>query len=64
MTKRQAEKLAELSGQLGLAALIGAVGDIVITGTRIFVDSFGMAVGVILLVTSVYLTGLLGGDRV
>ncbi|MEK7767540.1 MAG: hypothetical protein AAB368_15020 [bacterium] len=59
MTDRQIEKLSELLGQVGLAALVGGAGDLVINGERGGVDLFGIAVGFVLMAWSVYLTGLL-----
>ena len=64
MTRKQAEKLAEILGQLGVAAMIGAVGDMAIDGTRIGLDSIGILIGLSLIASCHRLTGRLGGPRI
>ncbi len=63
VTDRQVEKLADLLGQLGVAAILGAAGDLVINGSRILIDLIGTAVGAALLTSCLYLIGLLRGRR-
>ena len=61
MTGRQIEKLSDFAGQLGVAAILGGVGDAVLSGARRGFDFFGIAVGAVLLATSLYLLGLIQG---
>lgn len=64
MTRRQVEKLAEILGQLGVAAIIGSVGDMVIEGSRMSVDLVGVLLGFGLIVACHRLTARLGGPRI
>ena len=48
--------------QLGLAAVIGGTADAVVDGTRLLIDVFGIAVGIIFLGVAVWLTGKGNGD--
>ncbi|MBI2059544.1 MAG: hypothetical protein HYT87_07205 [Nitrospirae bacterium] len=60
-TKRIRE-LVEIFRQLGLAAVIGGTADAVVDGTRLLIDVFGIAVGIIFLGVAVWLTGKGNGD--
>jgi hypothetical protein len=60
MTNRQIEKLADTANQLGVAAVIGGVGDAVLSGARIITDIVGICLGAGMLWFSLYFLGLLG----
>ena len=60
MNRKRLEHLTGILRDLGLAAVIGGVGDLVVNATsgRVGVDTWGAACGVVLLAVSVYTSGL------
>lgn len=62
MTRRQIEKLADTSNQLGVAAILGSGGDAVLSGARLAMDVIGGFLGIGLVWLSLYFLGLLGDN--
>lgn len=55
-TSSQFKRMADTLNGLGLAAVIGGVGDVVVSGTRQSVDRLGIVSGAVLLLLSVWLS--------
>ena len=64
MTKHQVKRIADLLDQLTLAAIVGAVADVTTVGQRVRLDAAGMAVGALMFMASIWLTGRIGGHKV
>lgn len=63
MTRRQVERISSMAEQLSMAAMVGSVADLVLTGARPWWDGAGLSVGLALAGMSLYLTGKMGGPK-
>ena len=56
LTTAQIKRVADIAKDLGLAAVIGGLGDGAVYGTRLKLDTYSVLVGLALLVSSVVLS--------
>ena len=58
MNRKRIEQSASIVRDIGLAALLGGAGDYIVNATRRETDLWGIAGGLVMLVLSVYVSGL------
>lgn len=63
MTRRQAERAADVLDNLAVAMALGAGGDLVVLGVRSGLDSIGLVLALAAMAFSQYLTGRMGGPK-
>lgn len=63
-TRKQVEFAADFSRSLSLLLLPASSADAILDGSRLVLDGFGIAWGVIFLLIGLWLTGKLGGGTV